>query len=124
MVPHHNLLWSRGRYKYAMQLPIVWRKNALSFAKNQSSFSKFQQVSEMHSRGRLCHRRPKSAKGANFQGLAPLALLALLAPLNPPKADANPIAIPPSTPAYSSDKNSHNANGSYPFALDRSAGAA
>ena len=42
--------------------------------------------------------RPKSAKGANFQGLASLASLALLASLNPPKADANPIAIPPPPP--------------------------
>ena len=41
-----------------------------------------------------------------------MAFLAFLALLNPPKADANPIAIPPSTPASSSDENSHKANGS------------
>jgi hypothetical protein len=56
--------------------------------------------------------RPKTAKTANSRGLAVLAVLAALAVLNPPKADANPIAIPPFTPASLSDKNSHNANGS------------
>ena len=45
-----------------------------------------------------------------------MAFLAFLAFFNPPKADGNPIAIPPSTPAPSSYQNSLNANGSLRYA--------